>query len=52
MAGGATVIIASHEPEASLPLADRAVSLSGGRVVHERSLTRRRAGAIGDIHVA
>ncbi|HXQ76081.1 MAG TPA: heme ABC exporter ATP-binding protein CcmA [Acidimicrobiales bacterium] len=52
VAGGATVVLASHEPEASLPLADRAVALAGGRVVHERSLTRRRAGAIGDIHVA
>jgi heme ABC exporter ATP-binding subunit CcmA len=52
VAGGATVILASHEPEASLPLADRAVALAGGRVVHERSLTRRRAGAIGDVHVA
>ena len=45
VAGGATVLLASHEPEASLPLADRAVSLAGGRVVDERSLTRRRAPA-------
>jgi heme ABC exporter ATP-binding subunit CcmA len=29
---GATVLLASHEPEESLPLADRVVSLTGGRV--------------------
>jgi heme ABC exporter ATP-binding subunit CcmA len=52
VAGGATVLLASHEPEASLPLAHRAVTLAGGRVVDERSLSRRPAGAIGDIHVA
>jgi heme ABC exporter ATP-binding subunit CcmA len=52
VADGATVMLASHEPEASLPLAHRVVALAGGRIVHERSLTGRRAGAIGDIHVA
>jgi len=52
VAAGATVLLASHEPEASLPLADRVVALLGGRIVHERCLTRRRAGAIGDSHVA
>ncbi|MGH9016568.1 MAG: heme ABC exporter ATP-binding protein CcmA [Acidimicrobiales bacterium] len=40
VAAGATVLLASHEPEASLPLADRVVSLAGGRVVGERSLCR------------
>jgi heme ABC exporter ATP-binding subunit CcmA len=56
--GGATVLLASHEPEESLPLADRAVTLAGGRIVHERSLTperslpRRPARVIGDSHVA
>ncbi len=32
-AGGATVVLASHEPAASLPRADRVVTLAGGRVV-------------------
>ncbi len=36
---GAAVLIASHEPEASLPLADRLVGMSGGRVVSERLLS-------------
>jgi ABC-type sulfate/molybdate transport systems ATPase subunit len=45
-------MLASHEPEASLPLADRVVAMAGGRIVHQRSLTRGRTGAIGDIHVA
>ena len=33
---GATVLMASHEPSASFPLADRVVSLAGGRVVGSR----------------
>jgi heme ABC exporter ATP-binding subunit CcmA len=41
VAGGTTVLLASHEPEASLPLADRVVTLAGGRTVDERSLPRR-----------
>jgi heme ABC exporter ATP-binding subunit CcmA len=52
VADGATVLLASHEPDAALPLADRAVVLAGGRIVHQRSLTGGRVGAIGDIHVA
>jgi heme ABC exporter ATP-binding subunit CcmA len=52
VADGATVLLASHEPDAALPLADRAVVLAGGRIVHQRSLRGRRAGAIGDSHVA
>jgi heme ABC exporter ATP-binding subunit CcmA len=38
VAGGATVLLASHEPRESLPLADRVVSLMGGRVVDVREL--------------
>jgi heme ABC exporter ATP-binding subunit CcmA len=38
VADGATVVLASHEPEESWPLADRVVSLVGGRVVGERVL--------------
>ncbi len=55
VADGATVLLASHEPEASLPLADRAVVLAGGRIVDQRSLrslTGRRAGAVAGIHQA
>ncbi len=36
VAEGATVLLASHEPDASWPLADRVVSLSGGRVAGTR----------------
>ena len=39
-AAGAAVVLASHEPEQSLPLADRVVSLAGGRVVGVRRLRR------------
>jgi heme ABC exporter ATP-binding subunit CcmA len=65
VAHGSTVLLASHEPEASLPLADRVVSLAGGRVVDERSLSRpvsavmaaeaettSRPFVVGDVHVA
>jgi len=37
-AAGVTVVMASHEPEQSLPLADRLVSMAGGRVVGVRAL--------------
>ncbi len=65
VAGGATVLLASHEPEASLPLADRVVSLAGGRVVGERCLSHHASDTVpaagerlpapfvvGDVHVA
>jgi len=39
-AAGVTVVMASHEPEQSLPLADRLVSMAGGRVVGTRLLAR------------
>jgi len=39
-ADGAAVILASHEPDASSPLADRVVSMVGGRVGSERRVTR------------
>lgn len=54
VADGATVLLASHEPEASLPLAHRVVSLAGGRVVGERSLriVRDVPAIVRDVHVA
>jgi heme ABC exporter ATP-binding subunit CcmA len=61
VAGGATVLLASHEPKESLPLADRVVSLVGGRVVGERVVraaptlpvaTDRRRSVPGGVHVA
>ena len=55
-AGGATVLVASHEPEQVLPLADRVVTLSGGRVVAEDRGRRHgpvQAGRVrGGVHVA
>jgi heme ABC exporter ATP-binding subunit CcmA len=37
---GATVLIASHEPDATLPLADRCITLSGGRTIGDEVLRR------------
>jgi len=44
---GATVLLASHEPEESLPLADRVVSMAGGRVAAARDLRPERRGRGG-----
>ncbi|MFZ0250940.1 MAG: hypothetical protein WAL61_13420, partial [Acidimicrobiales bacterium] len=38
---GATVLLSSHEPELSVPLADRVVSMGGGRVTGEEAGGRR-----------
>lgn len=49
--GGATVLVASHEAEQVAPMADRVVSMAGGRVVGLRRGGRRRVVA-GGAHVA
>jgi ABC-2 type transport system ATP-binding protein len=41
VAGGATVLLSSHEPQLSVPLADRVVSMGGGRVTAEERGGRR-----------
>jgi len=51
-AGGATVLLASHEPEEAVPLADRVVSLAGGRVTAVRARRAADAPARGGAHVA
>ena len=38
---GASVLLSSHEPDLSVPLADRVVSMGGGRVTGEESGGRR-----------
>ncbi len=38
---GATVLLSSHEPQLSVPLADRVVSMGGGRVTGEEQGGRR-----------
>jgi heme ABC exporter ATP-binding subunit CcmA len=40
-ADGATVLLSSHEPQLSVPMADRVVSMAGGRVVGEQHGGRR-----------
>ncbi len=55
--GGATVLLASHEPDAALPLADRVVTMGGGRVLGECDGWRGRSlgpspRAVGGSHVA
>jgi ABC-type multidrug transport system ATPase subunit len=42
-ADGAAVLLSSHEPQLSVPLADRVVSMAGGRVVGEEPGGRRAA---------
>jgi len=51
LTAGASALIASHEPEEVVPLADRIVTMAGGRVVASRPGARRRM-APGTIHVA
>jgi ABC-type multidrug transport system ATPase subunit len=41
VAGGATVVLSSHEPQLSIPLADRVVVMGGGRVTGEEPGGRR-----------
>jgi heme ABC exporter ATP-binding subunit CcmA len=41
VADGASVLLSSHEPELSIPLADRVVSMGGGRVTGEAPGGRR-----------
>jgi ABC-2 type transport system ATP-binding protein len=41
VAGGAAVLFSSHEPELAVPLADRVVTMVGGRVSDERRGGRR-----------
>jgi heme ABC exporter ATP-binding subunit CcmA len=50
-ASGATVLLASHEADRPVALADRVVAVAGGRVVAERP-TDRRAGGRGRCDVA
>jgi len=41
-AGGAAVLLSSHEPDLAVPMADRVVTMSGGRMVGEHAGGRRR----------
>jgi heme ABC exporter ATP-binding subunit CcmA len=51
--GGAAVVLSSHEPDLAAPLADRVVTMSGGRVAEERRGGRRPLQAVtGGAHVA
>ena len=65
VADGATVLLSSHEPQLSVPLADRVVSMGGGRVTGEEPGGRRvtltavpgaepdrAGGGVGATHVA
>jgi heme ABC exporter ATP-binding subunit CcmA len=65
VSSGASVLLSSHEPQLSVPLADRVVSMGGGRVTSEERGGRRvtltavrpsapeaAAGDIGAFHVA
>ncbi len=51
VAAGATALVASHEAEQVVPLADRVASMAGGRVVGQRRGGRRRV-LEGGAHVA
>jgi heme ABC exporter ATP-binding subunit CcmA len=48
---GAGALVASHEPEEAVPLADRVVTMTGGRIVASRRGRRPRV-LPGGIHVA
>ena len=65
VSSGASVLLSSHEPQLSVPLADRVVSMGGGRVTGEEPGGRRvtltavpatppapAAGNVGAFHVA
>lgn len=65
VSSGASVLLSSHEPQLSVPLADRVVSMAGGRVTGEKAGGRRitltavpapeadeAAGHVGTFHVA
>jgi ABC-type multidrug transport system ATPase subunit len=41
VAGGAAVLLSSHEPELSVPLSDRVVAMGGGRITGEEAGGRR-----------
>ena len=41
VADGASVLLSSHEPELSVPLADRVVLMGGGRVTGDEPEERR-----------
>ena len=51
LAAGASALVASHEPDVVVPLADRVLTMGGGRVVGSRRGGRRRVLA-GGAHVA
>ena len=55
-AAGAAVLLSSHEPDLAVPMADRVVVMSGGRVGRGASGRSRpptlRAVPTGDAHVA
>ncbi len=44
---GATVLLSSHEPELSIPLSDRVLTMAGGRITAEGAGGRGAAAAAG-----
>jgi heme ABC exporter ATP-binding subunit CcmA len=51
-ANGATAIVASHEPELVASLADRSVTITGGRVTGERTIVSAMEPSARIVHVA
>ena len=51
-AQGAAVLLSSHEPDLAVPLADRVITLAGGRVAATAPGGRRPAAVAGGVHVA